>query len=112
MGNAREMDFGSLMVGNFFAWRWARPAELLLVRDPAGPENQFHLEEMSKESNSILCAWGNEATLKKLGITDGRRYFPPSLLQKSLQVLKLSASGIPGHPLYLPSGIRPFVWEK
>jgi len=40
MGFAQQWGYGSLSVGNLFAWRSHRPADLRLSEDPAGPENQ------------------------------------------------------------------------
>lgn len=110
-GFAKELGYGSLQVGNLFAWSSAKPADLLCVDDPAGPENQFHLEEMAAGCDAIICAWGNGPVLRKLGCKDGRRFLPPALLSRPLQVLKLSLAGVPAHPLYLKGGKKSFLWK-
>jgi hypothetical protein len=111
LGFARDLGFGSLLVGNLFAWRSASPAGLLEAADPAGPENQFHLEAMANECRTILCAWGNGPVLRKLGDGDGRAFLPPALLDRQMQVLNLSVKGIPSHPLYLKNGTKNFLWQ-
>ncbi len=111
MGFAHDLGFGSVLVGNLFAWRSSNPADLVQAADPAGPENQLHLEKMAAESTTILCGWGNGPILRKLGDKDGRRYLPPALLERPLQVLDLSRSGIPAHPLYLKGGKKYFAWN-
>jgi hypothetical protein len=110
-GFALRLGFGSFQVGNLFAWRSSRPADLLQCQEPIGQENLQHLESMAGESHSIICAWGNNITLKGMGIADGRQLLPPIILQKPLYILRLSKDGIPVHPLYLPEKTEPFLWN-
>ena len=107
---AAELGFGKLMCGNLFAFRSHRPVDLLSTQAAAGPENQRHLLEMAEAADTIICAWGNEVILKKMGFSAGRECLPDGLSQRELHVLRLSKKGIPCHPLYLPSHLKPEKW--
>lgn len=52
--------YGSMWVGNLFAWRSTDPTALFGMTEDQriGPENQEHLISMAHESEKIVCAWG------------------------------------------------------
>jgi len=103
IGFARSWGFGSLAVGNLFAFRTTSPAELSAWTDPVGPENDHWLSLLHEESSMTIAAWGNHGRL--LGrSTDISAKLP------GLHILGLTKQGEPRHPLYVRSGIPPRCW--
>jgi hypothetical protein len=101
---AKHMGFGSLEVVNLFALRSTDPTALKRHANPIGPENDERIIDSAKVSNMVICAWGEhgkymdrgakvKAMLKNNGITP--------------YALKVSKSGQPSHPLYLPYSLEP-----
>jgi hypothetical protein len=104
IGFAEAWGYGRLLVGNLFAFRATRPSALLKARDPIGPENDRYLASMADEADIIVAAWGAH------GSFIGRDATVRAMLPK-LHVLRLTKRGQPGHPLYLPSALRPTRWR-
>lgn len=100
-GFASIWGFGSMEVVNLFAYRTKNPMELMAAEDPAGPENINYLLQYASGNNTVVCAWGNENLLRKLGAVNGKDILPPAIRNKALKIIKLSGKGIPCHPLYL-----------
>lgn len=101
MGFASRWGFGILVVANVFALRSTDPKGLCRVEDPIGPENDSWLLKAAKESDSVVCAWGNWGELFRRGdqvramLTDAG---------VPIQCLGVTGQGEPRHPLYLPKG--------
>jgi hypothetical protein len=112
INRARAMGYGGLMVGNIFTLRATDPHELRLVDDPIGPAADKHLLQLCGECEMVICGWGFH------GVLPGRSGRPRSdevvdLLVgagHALHALRLTVMGQPGHPLYLPSSLEPFLW--
>src|ERR1700741_1245036 len=66
MNFAKSWGFGSLYVGNLFAFRSKEPTHLLYAEDPIGNLNANHLQTMSEFVDLIVCAWGNAETVYKI----------------------------------------------
>lgn len=47
-----------------FAWRTATAAALANVVDPVGPQNDACLLQAASRANTIICAWGSDASLR------------------------------------------------
>lgn len=104
---ARDWGFGGIIVGNLFALRSTNPDALREHADPVGPENDTHLIEIACEAQRIVCAWGVHGVLMDRSTT-----VRALLLDYAhLSVLRLTAAGLPGHPLYVPGNTRPTNWE-
>ncbi|HEX2136504.1 MAG TPA: DUF1643 domain-containing protein [Microvirga sp.] len=58
IGYAQTWGYGALAVGNLYALRATEPAELRRARDPTGPDNDRHLEGMTRAAARVVCAWG------------------------------------------------------
>lgn len=93
---AMREECGSIYVVNLFALRSSKPAELYVNNDPVGPENNFWINKIVKQSQIIVAAWGNHGhflnrdievlnILKSLGL--------------KLYCLGLNKNGSPKHPL-------------
>jgi hypothetical protein len=71
---ATKWGYGSMYVGNTFAYRAADQARLAEVNDPIGPENDNHLLAMARESELVVFAYGQpkHRRLKDRGIAVAR----------------------------------------
>jgi hypothetical protein len=96
---AHAMGFGTLQVGNIFAWRSTDPSQLYAIEDPIGPENDSHLALAAKRSQMVVCGWGSHGV--RLG---GRGAAVEALLWSAgvdPYALRVNADGSPMHPLYV-----------
>ncbi|MGQ0653887.1 MAG: DUF1643 domain-containing protein [Betaproteobacteria bacterium] len=104
---AARWDFGSILITNIFGWRATDPADMKAARDPVGRGNDAAILRAAREADLVVCAWGNH------GLYRGRSARIRELLADvRLHALRLSAAGEPGHPLYLPSGLKPVRWNS
>ena len=104
---ARAWGFGTLWVGNTFAYRATDQKQLLRVADPVGPRNDEWLLKMATEARMIVLAYGKPH--KKLC---QRGAEVTELLRQAghkLHVLKLCGDGTPSHPLYLKGTVKPIA---
>lgn len=104
IGYAKAWGFGGLVLGNIFALRSTDPAKLYTVDDPIGPDNNKWLRKIVGECATVVCGWGAHGECafrgqEVLGLIRSMGRAP-----KALRVTK---SGQPGHPLYLPSSLVP-----
>ncbi len=101
MDFAQSWGFGSLAVGNLFAYRSPSPRDLLTVADPVGPDNDAHLVQIARQSACLIAAWGcagryrerDRAVMEKLSAHSPR-----------MVCLGRNADGSPKHPLYIRKG--------
>ena len=100
IGFAKTWRFGSLSVGNLFAFRATEPRELRKASDPVGPENDKWLMELKRESKMGVAVWGNNGKYLNRD-EEVLKMFP------GLHCIKVSATGVPLHPLYLPGNLKP-----
>jgi len=101
---AERWGYGALIVTNIFGWRATDPEEMKAVRDPVGRGNDRAILRAARESEIVVCAWGNHGA--HLGRSDAVR----KLLAKAridARVLRMNAGGEPAHPLYLPARLKP-----
>lgn len=103
IGYGISWGFQKLLVGNLFALRATKPIKLLAADDPVGPENDRWLREIANEADLVVCAWGAH----KLAAKRARE----AVLPGELTALKVTASGQPGHPLYLKKDLQPVKFE-
>jgi hypothetical protein len=104
MGFAESWGYGGLIVTNLFAWRSTDPDALRSAPDPVGPENDQHILSAARECAMTVLAWGipgkiqgrDKAVLKLLREAN----IPPYCIAST-------ATGQPGHPLFLPSRLTP-----
>lgn len=102
---ARRWGYDGLVVTNLFALRATDPKALLTDPDPVGPENDAHLSHWAAMTELVICGWGSHPMA-------ARRANAVLALLRSAgvepHVLKLTGSGMPGHPLYLKADALPF----
>ena len=104
MHYSMALGFGGLRVGNLFALRSTDPKVVWKAADPVGPGNDLALEELIGEAGMVIAAWGADGA--RLGRADA---VLPLLAGKG-HALRLTKSGHPWHPLYLPYGLQPFPY--
>ena len=104
IGYAKDWGYGGLFMTNIFAYRSTDPHALLALDDPVGEDNDNALLKCYRESDIAIAAWGIHGVLQERDIAVMK------LLPK-LHYLKLTQSGQPGHPLYLPKNLKPIPWQ-
>jgi hypothetical protein len=108
---AKNWGYGTLLVGNTFAYRATDQKRLMDVTDPVGPENDRHLLAMAERSSMIVFAYGKPhrslqyrgPAVARMLSNDGRR---------PLHILKPCNDGTPSHPLYLRGDLTPSLWSQ
>ncbi len=102
IGFTKSWGYGGFYVGNLFAYRSTSPKGLLSADDAFGKFNSYHLKEMAKKCDLVVCAWGNAPILKKM------KYYPIlDHITAPKHYLELAKDGTPKHPLYLKADVRP-----
>lgn len=106
IGFAKSWGYGGLYVCNLFAYRATNPKELLRVHNPFGDQNIWHTRQLFDKVEIVLCAWGNEGIVNRI-CGKGNEYENLYYAYEKLHFIELSNSGIPKHPLYLKSTLKP-----
>jgi hypothetical protein len=104
IGFAKSWGFGSLAVGNLFAYRTPSPALLMDAADPIGFDNDRWLRTLQRSAELTVAAWGNHGRFRDRG----------KIVSQTLgaaHVLRLNGTGEPAHPLYISANTRPTPWE-
>ena len=103
---ARNWGYGTVRVCNLFALRSPYPKALKDSRNPIGTENDGWILRKARESDVIVCAWGNHGG--HLG-RDGRirRMLEGEGLAGKMRHLGLTKMGKPRHPLRLRADTVP-----
>lgn len=100
---AKAWGFDALCMTNLFAYRATQPEDMLAQEDPIGVDNDAHLVALAATAGVVVAAWGTH------GVHLGRDASVRAALS-NLHFLKLTHSGQPGHPLYLPKTLTPIPW--
>lgn len=106
IGYATRWGFRGLYVANIFALRSTDPSVLYASTDPVGSHNDTWIVDLAKSSDRVVCAWGAHGALQ------GRGARVLELLRAagcSPMALRVTISGQPSHPLYLPNDAEPFL---
>ena len=102
---ARNLGYGSVSITNLFALRSTDPRALYDAEDPIGELNNIYILNEALVSAMVVCAWGVHGIFMERGET-------VLTMLRNLSIkphcLKLSKSGTPCHPLYLPYTATPF----
>ena len=96
IGFAKREGCGSLTIVNLFAYRSSKPADLKIVEDPIGAENDHYLEQALNSADIIVCGWGGFPMAEKQSLIFKIRFH-----ELGLYCLGLTQKGAPKHPLYL-----------
>lgn len=97
---SRGWGYGGLIVVNLYALCASKPAELLRVADPVGPDNDCHVAEVcaglsSMRRRTVIAAWGSHP------LAEARAEHVLSIARGDIVCLGLTATGHPRHPLYV-----------
>jgi hypothetical protein len=108
IGFAERHGYAGIEVVNLYAYRATQPADLKSAGYQRGPENDRHIEDALREScsGSVYCAWGANAR----GMSRPAEVM--AIIRKLAllpMALKLTADGIPCHPLMLPYDCEPVL---
>ena len=101
---ARSWGFGSVAIGNLFAYRATDPQRLFRARDPVGPKNDEFLRAMAAEASMVVAAWGNR------GVYLNRSEVVQAMFPR-LHCLGLTKEKQPRHPLFLPKSLQLQEWR-
>lgn len=104
-GFAQRWGCGGLVVVNLYAWRATEPKMLYATRDPIGPENDAALiaafQLAASHGSTPVAAWGSfKGPNIERRIRDVQQLATDHGVK--LHAIKLSVSGKPWHPLYVP----------
>lgn len=104
MGFTKNWGYADCVVTNLFAWRATDPKELRRTPDPIGPDNNRVILETAVRSTIVVCAWGSHGIYRNraaavLALLSGAGLRP--------FYLRITATGQPAHPLYLPADLAP-----
>lgn len=110
MRYAEDWGYGTLLVGNGFAYRATDHKQLGKVADPIGPENDKHLLRMAERADTILFAYGQPSQKLRFRGPQVASMLAESHLSK-FHVLELALDGTPKHPLYLKGSLKPIPWK-
>lgn len=102
---ARSWGYDSVCITNLFALRATDPRNLLAHAAPVGDRNDGYLRRISRRAALIVAAWGAH------GVHRGRCAQVQALLP-NLHYLRITQTGEPGHPLYLPRTLQPKLLER
>lgn len=101
--------YGTMLIGNVFAYRATDQKRLMQIPDPIGPDNDAHLCAMARRAQLIVFAYGKpHKSLRSRGPQVARMLSVDGTRQ--LHALQLCADGTPSHPLYLKGNLQPIPW--
>lgn len=105
IGFSKAWGYDGLVVVNLFGYRATRPADMLFVDDPVGPENDATIREVlgSALTKLVVCAWGQNAPLDR----EGEVLDIIEAMGREPNALRLTKGHAPAHPLYLPGDLEP-----
>ena len=101
---ARTMGFGGVEVVNIFAFRATLPVRMKQEADPVGVGNDQAILAAAELSGMVVCGWGIHGDHLSRG-----RAVVELLRHAGIQAhcLTTTASGHPGHPLYVGYDVLP-----
>jgi len=97
---AKRWGYDGLMMLNLFAYRSTSPLVMKAYSEPVGPDNDRWLASHQQTAKVIVAAWGND------GYHMGRSAQVRALIP-NLHCLRVTSTGHPWHPLYLPKTLTP-----
>jgi len=106
----RRLGFGAQVVVNSCAYRHVTPAKLREIEDPVGPRNLTAIANAAADADLVVVAHG----LLPGALQKHADAMCETLLNAghNLHVLRLTAGGVPMHPLYIPNDTDPVVWRR
>lgn len=102
---AKQFGCGSFTMLNCFAYRSTAYQAIFNVIDPIGPENMIEYLRHWTDGTLTIAAWGAHITERLW-----RHYYRAKDIATAipnLQCLRMTKSGHPEHPCYLPLNLQP-----
>lgn len=110
-GYAQDWGYDGFEVCNIFAYRATDPDDMKAQADPIGPFNDTIIASVARsidlEGGRVIAAWGVHGKYKN------RSQRVQALLRVAdvpLHYLRMTKTGEPNHPLYLPKDLEPQHW--
>lgn len=100
VGFAKSWGRGGVIVVNLFALCATNPARLRTHRDPVGRYNASFVQHAIRQADLVVAAWGAGGVLADRGTDMARALLGQGV---ALKALRLTSTGQPGHPLYVPA---------
>lgn len=104
---AQDWGYAALSMTNLCAFRATKPADLMKVEHPIGPDNDHWLGTSAREAGMVLAAWGAHM----IAIDIGHRAMCGELRGIELHCLGTTQIGAPRHPLYVPAITQPIRYD-
>ncbi|MDF2813076.1 MAG: hypothetical protein K0S56_4107 [Microvirga sp.] len=113
MGFADRNNIGRIIVGNKFAFRAKDIKALRTAADAIGPENDRHLEQIMRDADIHIVAWGPLAKLPP-NLRDRWRDVAAIAQRVGCRLMCLGAvqDGHPRHPLMLAYATPLTEWRR
>lgn len=112
MGFGRRLGWSHIIKGNKFAFRSPDVKKLRLQVDPIGPENDAYLEEIMREADIVVAAWGPLAKLPKPLRERWREVVKiADEVGRKLHCWGTALDGHPRHPLMLSYDTPLIEWQ-
>lgn len=101
VGFAKRAGYRGIEIINLFAYRATKPADLKASGYQIGPQNDTHIKAVLSIYQDVVVAWGTNADCGAgwLRVRRVMEMVADAYIQPS--ALKLTANGIPWHPLML-----------
>lgn len=100
---AMNLSADGFLIANLFAFRATRPIDLKQSKSPIGIDNDNWLVAANEFSQRTVVCWGNDGSHM-----DRAAAVLPRLINP--EYLRMTKSGHPSHPLYLPGNLVPQVF--
>lgn len=102
-----RLGYKYMVVTNIFSYRATDPNQMKAMgRHAIGVENDKAILQTAKESQQVVCAWGNHGLFLDRGNAVLHMLRQGGIVPYAL---KLNGNGQPAHPLYLRKDLQPFV---
>lgn len=101
-----EMGFDRFYMLNIFAFRSTDPKDMKAAIEPVGIENDEMIRQVVSECSMVVAAWGAHGRYR-----DRASKVLELLKDVDLYALRITKTGQPQHPLYLPSKLKPTLWR-
>ncbi len=113
IGFGQRLGWSRIIKGNKFAFCAKDVNALRTAADPIGPENNGHLEQIMRDADIIVAAWGPLAKLPNhLRIRYRKILVIADRVGKPLMCFGTAQDGQPRHTLMLSYETKLAVWRK
>lgn len=102
----KRWGYGAMMFVNTNPWRATNPAMARTPDEGVMYSNDQWLRHAMQVSGLFICGWGDKADPEL-----ARRAFGVLHTEGPVHALRITKSGNPQHPLYLPAITVPQIWK-